>query len=627
MATPANKPNTRGTSQAELRRSEKWLSTLLAHSHDAVILAGADGQAIYASPSIQGVLGYTPEEYMTLNGAELTHPDDLEDGIAFFQSIREQPNISLPAHQTRFRHKDGSWRWIEYTATNLLADPTIGTIVFNFRDITERRQAEETQYLLAAIVSSSDDAIVSKTLDSVITSWNAAATKLFGYTAEEAIGRPITLIIPPALRQEEEMILRRLRAGERIEHYETVRVRKDGTSIAVSLSISPVKDKQGKIIGAAKIARDITERKQLEDELRRSKQQLEVIFENIADGIIVYNQDSQMIYANEAAAHLTGFSSAQAMLETSPNAIMAQFEISDEHGHPFPLPQLPHRRVLAGELEAEAIIGYRGNSTTQSMHWSISKARPVLNEQGKLLLVIIIIHDVTERMQTERRKDEFISMASHELKTPVTSLKGFIYILERHLRKQGDESARVYLAKMDRQLTRVTNLITELLNISRMQTGKLTFRDEAFDLYALVEETVENLQQTTQTHQLCLEDAQPIQVMGDRDRIAQVLINLLTNAIKYSPLAEKVIVRLTTEHNQAIVSIQDFGIGIDKEHQDKIFERFYRVSDQEEERTYPGLGIGLYISSEIMARHGGRIWVESSKGRGAIFSMILPLRK
>lgn len=626
MATHQNRPNTRGTSQAELRKSERWLRTLLAHSHDAVVLAGADGQTIYASPSIQRVLGYTAEEYMMHNGAELTHPDDLEDGIAFFRRILEQPTISFPAQQTRVRHKDGSWRWIEYTATNLLADPTIGTIIFNFRDITERRQAEETQYLLAAIVSSSDDAIVSKTLDGIITSWNAGAAKVFGYTAEEAIGQPITLIIPPALRQEEVMILRRLRAGERIEHYETTRVRKDGTFIAVSLSISPVKDKQGKIIGAAKIARDITERKQLEDELRRSKQQLEVIFENIADGIIVYNQDSQMIYANEAAAHLTGFSSAQAMLETPSNAIMAQFEISDEHGQPFPLSQLPHRRVLAGEPEAEALIGYRGDATSQSMRWSISKARPVLNEQGKLLLVITIIHDVTERMQTERRKDEFISMASHELKTPVTSLKGFIYILERHLRKQGDEAALVYLDKMDRQLTRITNLITELLNISRMQTGKLTFRDEAFDLYALVEETVENLQQTTQTHQLCLQEASPIQVMGDRDRIAQVLINLLTNAIKYSPLSDKVIVRVTSQHNQAIVSIQDFGIGIDKEHQDKIFERFYRVSDDEEEQTYPGLGIGLYISSEIMTRHGGRIWVESSKGQGSIFSISLPLR-
>src|SRR5207249_508789 len=145
-----------------------------------------------------------------------------------------QPGVTFPPHHTRFRHKDGSWRWIEYTATNLLTDPTIAAIVFNFRDITERKHAEETQQLLAAIVSSSDDVIVSKTLDGIITSWNAAAEKLFGYTAEEAIGQHITLIIPAELHQEEEAIIEKLRNGEPINHYETIRLRKDGTTVAVS---------------------------------------------------------------------------------------------------------------------------------------------------------------------------------------------------------------------------------------------------------------------------------------------------------------------------------------------------------------------------------------------------------
>jgi PAS domain S-box-containing protein len=156
-----------------------------------------------------------------------------------------------------------------------------GLTVFS-RDITERKHAEVELGRYAAIVTSSDDAIVSKTLDGTITSWNAAAEKLFGYTAEEAVGQHISLIIPPELHREEEAIIQQLRAGQLIDHYETVRLRRDGTRVTVSLSISPVKDKEGKIIGAAKIARDITKHKQLEDELRRSKQQLEVIFENIA---------------------------------------------------------------------------------------------------------------------------------------------------------------------------------------------------------------------------------------------------------------------------------------------------------------------------------------------------------
>jgi signal transduction histidine kinase len=217
-------------------------------------------------------------------------------------------------------------------------------------------------------------------------------------------------------------------------------------------------------------------------------------------------------------------------------------------------------------------------------------------------------------------------MASHELKTPVTSMKGFGYMLERRLRKQGDEQALIYLAKMDRQLDRLSTLISELLDISRMQSGKLTFQQEAFDLSTLVKETVEDLQQTTQTHRLCIEDAKPAQVVGDRDRVGQVLINLITNAIKYSPEADTVTLRVTTDANQAVVSVQDFGIGIARQHHDKIFERFYQVTDPED-RTYPGLGIGLYICNEIMKRHGGRMSVQSSKGKGSTFYMSLPLEE
>jgi len=186
------------------------------------------------------------------------------------------------------------------------------------------------------------------------------------------------------------------------------------------------------------------------------------------------------------------------------------------------------------------------------------------------------------------------------------------------------EQGLAYLAKMDRQLNRLTNLISELLDISRMQTGKLVFQQEAFDLSSLVQEIVENLQPTTRTHQLCLEDTEPVLVVGDRERIGQVLINLLTNAIKYSPQADKVIVHVARDQNHALVSVQDFGIGIAKEHQHKVFERFYQVTDSEG-KTYPGLGIGLYISCQIVRRHGGRLWVESEKGEGATFHVTLPL--
>lgn len=232
--------------------------------------------------------------------------------------------------------------------------------------------------------------------------------------------------------------------------------------------------------------------------------------------------------------------------------------------------------------------------------------------------------EIEERKAAEKRKDEFISMASHELKTPVTSLKGFLNLLRRRLVTQGDEKALHYLTRMDTQINKLTKLISDLLDISKMQSGQIVYREERFDMDALVQEIVENIQGTTSTHRLLIESQTQAEVFGDRDRIGQVLINLLNNAIKYSPQADLVLVRLAKDSKQVIVSIQDFGIGIAKEHQHKIFERFYQVTDPEE-KTYPGLGIGLYISCEIIKRHNGRLWVESEKGKGATFHFALPL--
>ena len=499
------------------------------------------------------------------------------------------------------------------------------------QDLTSRKQTEVDQLRLAAIVESSDDAIVSKTLDGIITSWNLAAERMFGYSSQEAVGQHITLIIPPELRSEEEMILSKLRKGEHIDHFETVRMRKDGSRLDISLSISPIKNKAGQIIGASKIARDITESKRLRRELellyqavQQSRDQLDIILQGVADGIVVYDSHSRIIYANDAAAYMTGFVSVQALMEIPISAAAARYEIIDEQRQPFPPDQFTYRRVLAGEQEAEAIMGYRPKAESQPERWAFLKSRPVCNERGEVSMVVTIIHDITERVAAEERKDAFISMASHELKTPVTSLKGFTQVLQRRLSKQKDQQGLHYLSRMDAQITRLTKLVTDLLDTSRMQVGKLAFQRESLNLDSLVDEIVENVQASTTTHEIIVEGRTDAYILGDKDRLGQVLVNLLTNAVKYSPQADKVVVRLFHEHNQAIVSVQDFGIGIDEAHHQQIFERFYQVNDLEE-RTYSGLGIGLYISKEIIDRHGGSITIKSHKGEGATFIVALPL--
>lgn len=229
-----------------------------------------------------------------------------------------------------------------------------------------------------------------------------------------------------------------------------------------------------------------------------------------------------------------------------------------------------------------------------------------------------------DHLQSEmQRKDEFISIASHELKTPVTSLKAFVQILKRKSDESGEHDLMRYLTKMDEQILRLTGLIANLLDVARIQSGKMPFEMKKFDLNACIGDIVEVNSQITKKHRIIVKGSVNKLIYGDEDRICQVLNNLITNAVKYSPKKDTVEIHITNTPDNVLVSVRDFGIGIDKKHQKKIFERFYRVSGSVE-TTFPGLGIGLYISSEIIRRHGGKLYVESTKGKGSTFSFTLP---
>jgi signal transduction histidine kinase len=242
--------------------------------------------------------------------------------------------------------------------------------------------------------------------------------------------------------------------------------------------------------------------------------------------------------------------------------------------------------------------------------------------------VVSVFTDITKQKELEQRKDHFISMASHELKTPLTILSAYTQLLREQFAAGDRQDAALYLSKMDDQITNLNKLVVDQLDISRMQAGQLELAQEAVDIDELVREVIENLQPTT-THRLLIEGAAQRSITGDRDRLGQVLIILLTNAIKYSPHADTVVVRVARTHHTCdmlTVSVQDFGIGIARHYQQRLFERFYRVLSKKDQ-TYPGLGIGLYIAHEIVQRHGGKMWVDSVEEKGSIFSFSLPIRE
>jgi PAS domain S-box-containing protein len=363
---------------------------------------------------------------------------------------------------------------------------------------------------------------------------------------------------------------------------------------------------------ASSLAAEIDERQEAEKQLRLSEDRYRRLFETSKDGLLIVDADTYLIAdVNPSVTELLGYTCEQLRgRDLWRSGILQSQEISQTAW--LEALEQPSSRYDALPLQTR-------DGQIRYVEFVSNRYRANGHE-----VIQCSLRDVSERKELDKRKDEFISMASHELKTPVTSLKGFLNLVQRRSIKQGDEKVLHYLARMDIQINKLTTLINDLLDLSRMQTGKLIYREETFSLDELVREIVASIQETTQTHRLVLEGQTQATVFGDRERIGQVLINLLNNAIKYSPGADTVLIRMANDQQKILVSIQDFGIGIAQDHHLRIFERFYQVTEPAE-KTYPGLGIGLYISSEIVRRHGGQMWVESQKDEGATFYFTLPL--
>lgn len=258
--------------------------------------------------------------------------------------------------------------------------------------------------------------------------------------------------------------------------------------------------------------------------------------------------------------------------------------------------------------------------------WWMVRAIALKDDNGNIMKWYGSNVDISEHKELERQKDNFLGVASHELKTPVTSIKAYAQVLEMMFRREGDTKNAELLAKMDSQINRLNNLISDLLEVTKINTGRLQFNPVPFNFNQMVEEVIEEVQRTSLKHQIEKQLSFDREITGDKERICQVVTNLLTNAIKYSPDASRIIVYTEELGNEVQLCVQDFGIGIRGDQQDRVFEQFYRVSGSRE-HTFPGLGLGLYISSEIVKHLNGRIWVNSVEGKGSTFCFAIPVNQ
>lgn len=489
-------------------------------------------------------------------------------------------------------------------------------------DISDQKEAEERQAILAAIVDSSDDAIIGKNLNGIITSWNPGATNLFGYTKEEAVGQPISLIIPKDCLVEEELIIENLRKGEKIEHFETVRIAKDGSEKFISLTISPIKNRIGEVIGASKIARDISYRDN-EDE---KKAILASIVSSSDDAIISKTLKGIITSWNESAHRMFGYTEQEAIGQHI-SLIIPKERFGEE------------TRIIESVTKGQKIdhfetVRVAKDGTERYISLTVS---PIKNSRGKIVGASKVARDISLRIEAEKQrnlyterlqdlnkyKDDFMVMASHELKTPLTVIMANLQILHEMMEK--DENS-IFVKKAVKQVDKLSELIGNLLDVSKIQAGKLALKPVRFDLNVLLLDVINNLQQTTKTHQIVYKSSKKkIMITADRERMEQVVINIISNAIKYSRKAGEITVDVYKKDQEIIVSVKDEGIGIPQKDIENIFLRFYRVSGSAS--SFSGSGVGLYITSEIIKSHGGKIWAESKVGMGSVFHFSLPTAK
>jgi len=467
--------------QESLRRSEKlFRSIALNIPGSLIIVIDREHRYVAIEGDIMEKMGYDRRDYEGKHPSEIS-PERYDASKTLYERVLAGEKFSIER-----KAETGEYYLVHFVPLKH-DDGTIESGLIIALDVTEIKQAEEKSAKLAAIVETSDDAIVSKTLESVVTSWNASAERMFGYTEKEMIGQTIYKIIPEDRHDEEPNILARLRTGERVDHFETQRLTKDGRLLDVSLTISPVVDKQGRIIGLSKIARDITEKK-----------------------------------------------------------------------------------------------------------------------------------------QEEQRKNDFIGMVSHELKTPLTSLTAIVQMAQRKLLQHEDQFLSDAMEKANQQARRMASMINGFLNVSRLEAGKILIEKQKFNLDQLLKEILEETRLTVTSHVFSLEECNNIIVHADPDRVASVVSNLISNAVKYSPKGRLIDIRCKVDGDKAIVSIKDEGMGIKPDDLAHIFDRYYRV-EANHTRHISGFGIGLYLSAEIIKQHGGEIWAESELNEGTTFYFSLPV--
>lgn len=479
-----------------------------------------------------------------------------------------------------------------------------------------KKFGNDEKFLRYILNSLEDYAVFTTDTDGHIISWNTGAKNLLGYTEKEILGKSLDIFYTVQDVNDEvpkKELHKALAKGRAVN--ERFHVKKNGSLFWGSGLVFPLFKENKQHGGFTKVMRDLTDRRKAFLALSEATEYFKSIVDTVREPLVVLNKDLTVNSANKAFYKVFKLKKKDVIGISIYNIDHSKW--NNEKLRTVLQKTLAQKNVLS-DFEVEYESPLTGKRTM------LLNARKLYGVGTRKEMVFMAIEDVTDKKALEQQRNDFIGIVSHELKTPVTSLKAFGQVLQLKLAKSKDDKSVEMLRKMDAQINKLTLLINDLLDATKIEGGKLQFNEEIFCIDDVVDEVIEEVQRTTSNHAITSEGKSGARVKGDRYRIGQVLTNLLTNAIKYSPGADKVIVTTGASNEKVICSVQDFGIGIPENQQKKVFERFFRVSG-EKLQTFPGVGLGLYISAEIIKRQGGEIWLESKPGKGTTFSFNLPV--
>lgn len=535
--------------------------------------------------------------------------------------------VPPPDLELVFRYHNGEERTFVSTISLLSEDGDTRTAVAVSQDITERkrlteqvrRQAEALQAeyeRLATLVANVDLGISLIDTDLRHVLVNDTWLKQTGYRREEVLGRRYDeFALSPTVQQSMALLEHVLATGKPFHVHElftTNANRPDGWY--ADASIVPIRDASGHITGLLSAALDVTEKVRSRQEVEAQRALLETIVQGVPVGIAFYDREMRLVNLNAEWGRMMGV-----------DPIEVRGKVVYDVLPDFESRRAAHRRALAGEDVAAVTVPFTRAGDSKPRFYDLS-LRPVRDASGEVTGILSAVVDVTERHELDQQKDEFIALASHELRTPITAIKGYTQISLRNMPQPADPRLERTLRIIDDKADSLTRLISELLDVSRMRAGILELYTEPLDLGGLVREIVGSLELTAPSFTFDLElPNTPLPVEVDRERIEQVVTNLMNNAIKYSGASRKVEVCVRRDGEEAVVSVRDFGVGVPPEQQTHVFDRFFRASNVATPR-FSGLGLGLFISHGIVERHGGRMWLESVEGEGSAFYFALPTR-